>query len=139
MNPILTKNFVAEAVIPAFRIVKQGAVDGQVLSGAAATDFIFGVTGTLGADAANDRIDVTVVGIAEIEAGGVINRGDPVTTDALGMAIAATRHTHVENTAAAYVQNATTAVASAERIIGFAMVDAIAGDVADVLLAPGLA
>lgn len=139
MNPTLTKNFIAEAAIAPNRIVKQGAADGQVLLGAAATNFIFGVTGELGALAANDRVDVIVAGIAEIEAGGVINRGDPVTTDATGKAVAATRHTHVENTAAAYVQNAATAAASAERIIGFAMVAAVAGDIADVLLAPGLA
>jgi len=139
MNPTLTKNFVAEAAIAANIIVKQGTADGQVLAGAADTDFIFGVTGELGAAAANDRVDVIVAGIAEIEVGGAINRGDPVTTDANGKAVASTRHTHVENTAAAYVQNAVTNAASAERIIGFAMVNAVAGDIADVLLAPSLA
>jgi len=139
MNPTLIKNFISGSAINSYRIVKQGAADGQVIQSGAAIDFIFGATGELGVNAANARIDVIVAGIAEIEVGGVISRGDPVTSDALGRAVAATRHTHVENADAAYVQNAVTGAASAERIIGFAMVDAVANDIADVLLAPGLA
>lgn len=138
MNPVLQKNFIAEAAIAAYRILKLGAADGQVLQAAAATDAMIGVANEVGA-AINERQDVIVAGIADVELGGVVARGDGVTADATGKGVAATRHTHTENTAAAYTQNATTAAASGQRKIGIALASGVAGDIIPVLLAPGYA
>ncbi|ARO88174.1 DUF2190 domain-containing protein [Nitrosospira lacus] len=120
MNPVLTKSFKAEAAISAYRIVKFGTADNQVVQAAAAADFSVGVS-TAVAPAINERCDVVMSGLAEVEFGGTVTRGGPVTADASGKAVAA----------------APAAGANA-RIIGFAHVSAVSGDIAPVLLAPGL-
>ena len=136
-NPLLIKNFVADAAIAAYRVVKIGAADGAVAQAAVVTDALIGVAGPLGAAAAGDRIDITVAGIADIEYGGAVSRGDLLTVDGQGRAVVATRHTHTENTNATYIQNATTAIANAgNRIIGVALKAGVLGDIGDVLLAP---
>ena len=119
MNPTLTKTFAAEAAITRRRIVKFGAVDGEVLMGAAVGDAIFGVAAELDV-AISGRVDVHVAGIAEVEFGGAVTRGDFLTTDATGQAVAAAP--------AAGVNNA---------VIGRAFVSGVAGDIGTVLLAPG--
>ena len=119
-NRTLVKSFVAEAAITKRRIVKFGAANGQVLQAAAVADAMFGVAGELDA-AINERVDVQVAGIAEIEAGAAITRGALVTADANGRAVAAAPSAGVNN-----------------RIIGIATTDALAADdVTPVLLAPG--
>lgn len=135
MNSLLQKSFKAEAAIAAYRIVKPGTADTQVLQAAAATDFLIGVSNEVGA-AINERQDIVVIGIADLELGGTVTRGDPITADANGKGVAATRHTHTENTAGAYTQNATTGAAAAGRIIGFALVSGVASDIIPVLLHP---
>lgn len=115
-NPMLTKNYRAEAAVAKRRIVKLGAADGAVVVGAAATDLIFGVSAEIDA-AITERVDVHVVGVAEVEFGGTVTRGAAVTTDATGRAVAAAPGAGVNN-----------------RIIGFALVSAVVGDVAPVLL-----
>ena len=119
-NPTLKKNFLAEAAVVKHRIVKFGADDDHVLQGAAVGDFIFGVSDLVAAAAAEERMDVIVAGIADIEFGGTIVRGGRVTTDATGRAVAAAPAVGVNN-----------------RIIGFAWVSGVIGDIAPVLLAPG--
>lgn len=119
-NQVLAKNYTAGGAIPAFRIVKMGANDGEVLQAAAATDFLVGVNGEL-APASGERVDIQKVGIARIEFGGTVTRGGPVTSDASGKAVAAAP-----------------AAGSNVRIIGFAEVSAVSGDIGDVLIAPGL-
>lgn len=135
-TPTLTKNFVAEAAIAKRRIVKFGTADGKALQAAAASDAMYGVSAELDA-AINERADVVVAGLAEVEYGGNVTRGDPLTADADGKAVVATRHTHTENTAGAYAQNATTAAASAVRIVGWAMVSGVVGDIGLAQIAPG--
>lgn len=119
-NPMLSKNYKAEAAVTKRRIVKMGTADGSVLLGAAATDLIFGVSADIDA-AINERCDVHVAGVAEVEFGGTVARGGPVTSDATGRAVAAAPAAGVNN-----------------RIIGFALVSAVVGDVAPVLLSQGL-
>ncbi len=119
-NQILARNYTAGAAITAFRIVKSGANDGEVIQAAAATDLLMGVCGEL-APASGERVDIHKIGIARIEFGGTVTRGNPVTADASGRAVAAAP-----------------AAGSNVRIIGFAEVSAVSGDIADVLLAPGL-
>ena len=90
-NPTLTKQFVAAAKIHPFRIVQFGDEDGKVQQAAAATDALFGVTDSLGADVADARVDVHVAGIVTTKAGGSVARGAPVTSDASGQVVAAGR------------------------------------------------
>ena len=119
MNPILIKSFKAEAAIAAYRIVKPGTADTQVLQAAAVGDALIGVSNQVAA-AINEGQDVIVAGVAEIEAGGTITRGDWITTDANGKALAAAPAAGVNN-----------------NVIGRALVSAVSGDIFDVLLVPG--
>lgn len=120
MTPGLTKTFTAEAAVTRRRIVKFGATDGSVLQGAAATDALIGVSDMSADVALGARCDVRLTGIAEVEAGGNITRGGPVTADANGKAVAAAPAAGVNN-----------------RTVGFAMASAVNGDIVDVFLTPG--
>lgn len=111
MNPLLTKTYDAEAAIAAYRIIKYGTADSDVLQGAAVTDFLMGVSGKLSAEI-NERIDIYTHGLVEVEYGGNVTRGDPLTSDSVGRAIAAAPAAGVNN-----------------RIIGFAEVSGVSGDI----------
>ena len=119
MNPMLIKNYTAEAAIAAYRIVKPGAADGGVLQAAAATDALMGVTGSV-APASGERVDVIKSGIAQVELGGTVTRGGPITADASGKGVAAAPSAGSNN-----------------RLIGFAEVSGVSGDIIDVLVAQG--
>ncbi|MFO1404663.1 MAG: capsid cement protein [Azonexus sp.] len=119
-NPLLNKNYLAEAAISPYRIVKPGTSDGNILQGAAATDFLMGVCESVG-PALGERCDVVKSGIADVEFGGAVTRGAAVTSDANGKAVAAAP-----------------AAGSNVRIIGFAEVSAVAGDIGPILVAPGV-
>lgn len=119
-NQVLAKNYTAGGAISAFRIVKMGSNDGEVVQAAAATDLLMGVTGELG-PASGERVDIIKAGIARIEFGGNVTRGNPLTADASGKAVAAAPGAGTNN-----------------RIIGFAEVSGVSGDIADVFLAPGV-
>ncbi|MCK4786215.1 MAG: DUF2190 family protein [Desulfobacteraceae bacterium] len=118
-KPILIMTFVAEAAVAPYRIVKGGTTDDDVLQGAAVTDGLRGVCGALNADA-GERVDISLVGIEEVEYGGTIAKDDPITSDANGKAVKAAPAAGVNN-----------------RIIGFAMVAGVSGDIGSVLIAPG--
>jgi hypothetical protein len=134
-NIVLAKNYVAEGAIASNTIIKFGANDGGVLQAAAATDAIFGISTDIPA-ATGERCDVIKLGDADVLYGGTVTRGDELTSDASGRAITATRHTHTENTAAAYVQNAISGTAVLTRIIGIANVSGVIGDIGSVAIAP---
>ena len=119
-NVILNRAGTAEAAIAAYRIVKFGASDGGYLQAAAATDSLAGVCESVG-PASGERLDVVKAGIADVEFGGTVTRGGPVTADANGKAVAAAP-----------------AAGSNVRIIGFAEVSAVAGDIAPVWIEPGV-
>jgi len=119
-NPTLTKSFVAGAAVEKHRIVKFGGSDEEVVHGAAATDLLIGVTAEIGA-ASGKRLDVHLAGIAEVEAAGVIARGALVTANGSGQGVAA---------APAQGANA--------RVIGIALATTASGDIAPVLLTPGI-
>jgi len=119
-STLLNRNYTAGAAIAAFRIVKPGAADGEVVQAAAATDALMGVCESVG-PASGERCDIVKVGIADVEFGGTVARGAPVTADANGKAVAPAP-----------------AAGSNVRIIGFAEVSAVAGDIAPVLIAPGV-
>lgn len=130
-TPILIKSFTADAEITPYRIVAIGAADGSVKQASASTDALIGVTDSLGSNSAN-RVDVIQMGVANVEYGGNITRGDLLTADANGKAIKATAHIHTENTAGTYTQNATTGAVTASEVIGRAMVGGVSGDVGSV-------
>lgn len=103
------------AVAP-HRIVKYGNADGKVVQSAAAGDAHVGVSGrTEVAD--GGRVEIARAGIADIEYGGNVARGALLTADADGKAVTG---------------------AAGNRVIGIAEVSGAAGDVGQVLLAPGL-
>lgn len=118
-NPGLTKTRIAEGSIAARRIVKYGSDENLVAQAAAAADALMGVSERLPAGD-GERVDIILTGLAEVEYGGNVTRGDPVTADGSGKAVAAAPAAGVNN-----------------RIIGFADVSGVAGDYGRVLLAPG--
>ena len=88
------------------------------------------------AAAAEDSIRVIMGEIAEIKLGGTVTRGDILTSDADGKAVAVTQHTHTENTAGSYTQNATTGAAATIRAIGMAMKSGVLDDLIPVKINP---
>lgn len=141
-TPGLIKTFVAAGAVAPRRIVAFGAADGRgtpaAAQAAAATDALFGVSDSLGA-AAGTPADITLSGLAEVEYGGDVAAGDLLTADAQGRAVAAARHTHEENLAETYTQEAETAAAAGARTIGIAMMAGVAGDIGSVHVVPGAA
>ncbi len=117
-NEGLQKTLLAGAAILKNRIVKFGADDKHVIQGAAATDKLVGVADNLGADAAEDPMDVIVDGIALVTYGGTVAAGDMLTSDSTGRAI--------------------TTTTAANRVIGIAMLDGVVGDIGSVRIAPHL-
>jgi hypothetical protein len=85
-NQLFTKSFLAGGTIVANQIVKFGSADDTVVAAAAATDLALGVS--LNAAASGERVEVQLLGIAEVKAGGTIARGDYVVSDANGDAVA---------------------------------------------------
>jgi hypothetical protein len=118
-SPTQTKNFTAGAAVTKRRIVKFGAADFTAVMAAAPTDLLIGVSAELDA-ASGGRVDVHLAGIAEVEYGGNVTRGQELTSDANGKAVAAAPAEGVNNA-----------------VIGRAMLSGVEGDVGSVLLAPG--
>lgn len=116
-NEGLAKTLIAGAAVAARRIVKFGSGDTAVVQSSAAADLHIGVS-DLGADS-GDYCDVIIDGIALVEYGGNVTRGQLLTADADGKAVAA----------------APAATASA-RVIGVAMVSGVSGDIGSVRIAP---
>lgn len=117
-NPILIKNYLAGDGVAAYRIVAFSA-DNTVVQAAAATDAMIGVSDNL-AKLTGERVDITLSGLAEVMFGGTVARGALVTSDADGKAVAAAPAAGVNN-----------------RVIGVAMVAAVSGDIAPILIQPG--
>lgn len=114
-NDGISKTLIAAAAVAAFRIVKFGTSDTAVVQAAAATDLSIGVSDLGGAS--GEPIDVIVTDIARVEYGGNVTRGQLLTADADGKAVAA----------------APAATASA-RVIGVAMLSGASGDIGSVLI-----
>ncbi len=115
------RNFKAEAAIPAFTIVKNGTVDGNVLQATAIGDKLLGVSTDIAA-AINERCDIILAGPATILFGGPVARGDLLTSDATGRAVTAAPAAGVNN-----------------RIIGIAMVSGVVGDIGQMIVSQGSA
>lgn len=98
-NEMFVKNFAAAGAIAAYRAVKFGSSDSIAAQATARNSAIFGVSDSLGADAAGDPVDVIMGGVATIEYGGTITRGDQLTSDANGKAIAAVNREYTKTIA----------------------------------------
>lgn len=120
LSPTSIKTYIAGAAIPKRRIVKFGTSDNAVIlgAGAAATEFLIGVTTEIDA-ASGEPVDVIRDGIADVEYGGTVVRGGPITADATGRAVAAAPAAGVNN-----------------RVIGYAEVSAVVGDIGPVFISP---
>lgn len=114
-NPILTKSYIAGAIIPPNMAVKFSA-SGTVIPSVGADSFI-GITVPQLTTQVGQRVDVVLVGIADAAAGGTITRGDLLTVDATGRMVTG-------------VGFGSTGV----RIIGIALESAVVGDIFPCLL-----
>lgn len=110
------RNYVAATAIAAFRIAAHAATDGEVALATAASAPLMGVNDSV-APEAGERVDIVKSGLADIEYGGTVAKGDPLTSDAQGRAVAAST--------------------AGTRIIGFAEVAGVLGDIGLVDIAPG--
>ncbi len=117
-NPLLIKSFLAGAAIAAYRIVKQSD-DNTVVQAAAVSDGLCGIANNLGAENGK-RVDVVMDGVYEVEYGGNVAVGDPLTSDANGKAVAAAPAAGTNN-----------------RIIGFALQAGVSGDIGTCQISPG--
>lgn len=111
--PTLKLNRTAEAAIAAYRIVTKGTTEKVDIQAAAVGNPLMGVNGAA-AVVAGERFDCTVSGLAEVEYGGNVARGDKLTTDASGRAI--------------------TTVVAGDRKLGIAWEDGDLGTIGSVLL-----
>ena len=124
------------AISTAYTIAKFGADDDHAAVASGSSDDMIGIFQhtTSGAE---EPVRIMMTGISRIVLGGTVTRGQFLTSDANGKGVAATRHTHTENTAATYTQNATTQAASDVNVIGMALKSGVAGDIIPVLINPG--
>jgi hypothetical protein len=111
------KNYTAQGTIPPYRIVKFGSADRAVVIAAAATDLLIGVTGRYkDSVVSGDQVDVIRDDFCEVELGGTVTRGQPLTSDAIGKAI--------------------TATVAGSRVIGYAEVSGVLGDIVWMMIEP---
>jgi hypothetical protein len=120
MNQLIVKNYVAGAAIADNQLVKFGASDDTVVPATASTDAVIGVVDQPNGAASGRRVDVVLFGVTDVQAGGTITRGSPLTSDATGKVVAA---------APAAGVNA--------RTIGFALSSMVSGDIMPAFVIPG--
>jgi len=118
MTGPLIKSHTAEGAITKYRICKPGTADGKMAQATASTETLMGVSTEL-SKTDGETVDIVLLGWAEVEYGGAVTRGDPLTSDANGKAVAA---------APAAGTNA--------NIIGFAPVSGVDADVVWTLINP---
>lgn len=89
-NALLTKNRTAGGAITARRFVTEGAADLVAVMASANTNPIIGISDEAHDVAINERVDIHHVGIAALELGGTVVRGQYLTADSQGRGIAVT-------------------------------------------------
>ncbi|MFQ5765417.1 MAG: DUF2190 domain-containing protein [Rhodospirillales bacterium] len=138
-NPTFEKASKAGAAIAAFRILKFGADDDHLIQSAAATDGHMGVAAHAAA-AAEDSIRAVLAGIAKVEYGGTITRGDRITADANGKAVKAADLTIASGATPVTSSAANGAIIAGSvppsRTVGIAMKSGVLNDIGVVLLYP---
>lgn len=119
-NRDIVKNYNSEGDILPCRLVKFGSNDYGVVQASASSDKIVGVSVPLITVASGDTVDVAQDGIADVQLGGTVTRGDLLTSDANGCAI-----------------TAAPSAGTNARIIGMAQVSGVANDIIPVLVEIG--
>lgn len=87
------RSYKAEAGVEGFRILKFGSANGTAVKASAATDKIIGTSDGLD-KAAGELVDSAVGDVHEVRLGGTVARGDALTSDANGKAVATTTVGH---------------------------------------------
>lgn len=113
-HTLLSKSFLAGGTITKGAIVMFGSDDNTVVVGTAATDLLIGVA--LHNALSGERIEVQLMGVAEIKLGGTVARGGDVTSGAAGVGVALS------------------AAATIKSSIGKAMASGVTGDIIPVQL-----
>lgn len=116
-NPGLIKTFSANGSISPFRIVSWGTQDHEVKQANGPSIPLVGTADDVG-HTSDNQVDVVLGDLPEIEYGGDVLRGDPLTSDADGRAVKAT--------------------VSGSRIVGFAHISAAVGVIGPYNHAPGI-
>ena len=116
--PGMTRAYTAGAAVRKNRLVKFSA-DYTVIEATANTDLIIGVSDNVDVSS-GDRVDVFKDGVIPVVLGATVTRGQPITSDANGAGVAAAPAAGVNN-----------------RIVGFAEISGVAGDIVDVTLSLG--
>ena len=119
-NPLLINSFSVAAATAGNRLIALTGVGKAAVRAGVVTQAIIGVSERMGADAGG-LCDVVLAGTYDVKAAGNIAAGDPVTTDAEGMGI-----------------KAVPVAGSLVRYAGFALFDAVAGDLVPITIAPGI-
>ena len=115
----LIKSLVATTAITKRRLVKFGAADGAGIQAVDGAAFIVGVSSDIDT-AAGERCSVLSTGtIADVEYGGTVTRGDPLTSDASGRAV-----------------TSAPAGGSNSFIVGYAEVSGVLGDIGSAYIIP---
>ena len=108
------------AAIAAYRLLTHGTSDGEVIQAAGTTAAIIGVCTRVEAAATDPTVEAVRGGIAEVEYGGAVARGDPLTSDANGKAVKSEPGSGINY------------------IAGFAEVSGESGDIGAVLFCPSV-
>lgn len=113
----LFRGRVAEGAVERHRIIKAGAGDNSCVKAAAPGDKLLGTSDELD-HVAGEIVDMAVGPVPTVRLGGTVAAGDALTSDANGMAVVTTTTGH--------------------RIIGFAEMAGVSGDLITYLRAPGV-
>lgn len=100
----------AGAAVSPYRAVMFGADDLHVIQSAAATDKTIGINQSPQAAAAEDYVMIAFQGLGKVELGGTVARGDLLSSDAVGRAVASL-------------------AAPTDRVIGVALASGVIGDI----------
>jgi hypothetical protein len=114
-NPLLVKTGLAGAAVDKFKILKFGTADDTFIHATTITEVLVAVS--LEAAASGARLEYVTDGIATVQAGGTVTRGDFVTSGAAGVGVAAAPATTAHN-----------------GTIGIAMASAVIGDFFPVMI-----
>lgn len=121
------KNYLLQGSAPPFRIAKFGSADRTVAIATAATDLLIGVTGRYKGNATDgSQLDVIRDDLCEVEYGGTVTRGQELTSDSVGRAIAATPAALVQTVIAggAAGNHTVTGIATTDTLVSVIRLDA---------------
>lgn len=119
-SPTSIKSYVASGAVTRRRIVMFGAADNLVSLANSATALSIGISTEIDA-LSGEPCDVVREGLADVEYGGAVTRGQPLTSDATGRAVVAAP-----------------AAGANVRLIGIAEVSGVLGDIGTCFVAPSV-